>query len=248
MNRDFIDELRRLRLFAYGSTGLLCVLALTAFARTFQKTKFEEIDVERINVVEKDGKLRLVISNRDRSPPPIFKGKPFARAGGDRPGMIFFNDEGTENGGLTFTGSQDADGKYRATSHFSFDQFNQDQILYFQYMDNNGQWRTGMTIADRTTVPIVGLVALQDSIKQMADGPAKTAATQRLMQPRPGEPIFAQRVYIGRDVSKTALVLLSDRAGNPRIRLAVDSLGHGSLDFLDAAGKVTNSVRDTKRR
>jgi hypothetical protein len=105
-----------------------------------------------------------------------------------------------------------------------------------------------MTIADRTTVPIVGLVALQDSIKQMADGPAKTAATQRLMQPRPGEPIFAQRVYIGRDVSKTALVLLSDRAGKPRLRLAVDSLGRGSLDFLDAAGKVTNSVSDTTRR
>jgi hypothetical protein len=31
-----------------------------------QKQKFAEIDVERINIVEKDGKLRMVISNQDR--------------------------------------------------------------------------------------------------------------------------------------------------------------------------------------
>ena len=244
MEHDLRKELRRLRLFAYGSTSLLCVLALTAFARTYQKQKFEEIDVERINVIEKDGKLRLVISNRARSPGPIFKGKPFGYEGGNRPGMIFFNDEGTENGGMTFTGSQDADGKYRATSHFSFDQFNQDQILYFQYTDNNGQWRTGMTIADRTTVPITQLVALQDSIKQMPEGATKAAATKRFMEPRPGEPIFAPRVYVGRDPAKAALVLLSDRAGKVRIRLAVDSLGRGSLEFLDASGKVTRSIGD----
>ena len=32
---------------------------------------FGEIDVERINLVEKDGKVRLVISNVDRFPQPI---------------------------------------------------------------------------------------------------------------------------------------------------------------------------------
>ena len=56
-------------------------------------------------------------------------------------GIIFFNDEGTENGGLTFTGSCCADtisvttggrcakGNYAASTHMSFDQFNQDQVL-----------------------------------------------------------------------------------------------------------------------
>jgi hypothetical protein len=78
----------------------------------------------------------------------------------------------------------------------------------------------------------------------MPDGPAKAAATKRFMEPRPGEPIFAQRVYVGRDPAKSAMVLLSDRAGKVRIRLVVDSLGRGSLEFLDAAGKVTRSIGD----
>ena len=55
--------------------------------------------------MEPDGKYRMVISNRPRSIGPIYKNKPFGYEGGGRPGMIFFNDEGTENGGLTFTGS-----------------------------------------------------------------------------------------------------------------------------------------------
>ena len=248
MESDIRRELKRLRLFAYGSTSLLCILALSAFARTLQKTKFEEIDVERINIVEKDGKLRLVLSNRSRSPGPIFQGKPFGYPGGSRPGVIFFNDEGTENGGLTLNGKRNPDGTYSAVSHFSFDQFDQDQILYFQYADNNGKWRTGMTIADRATVPILGMVALRDSIQKMPDGPAKEAATKRLVEPRPGEPAFAQRVYVGRDVNKTALVVLSDRMGKPRLRLAVDSTGRPSLDFLDPAGKVTYTLADSSRR
>jgi hypothetical protein len=39
----------------------------------------------------------MVISNRARPIGPIFRGKPFGYAGGTRPGIIFFNDENTEN-------------------------------------------------------------------------------------------------------------------------------------------------------
>src|SRR2546426_7208460 len=117
-----------LKAYALVMTVLTSVVTLGAFR---QKTKFSEIDVERINVVEPDGKLRMVISNRPRSIGPIYKGKPFGYAGGTRPGMIFFNDEGTENGGMTLSGQRNPDGTYSATSHFSFDQFDQDQILYF---------------------------------------------------------------------------------------------------------------------
>src|SRR5215467_5493007 len=119
MDTTLVRDVRWLKLYALTSTAAFVVLALAAFQRppTSQKTKFEEIDVERINVVEKDGKLRLVISNRDRSPGPIAYGKPFGYPGGSRPGMIFFNDEGSENGGLTFSGKQGADGKFASTVH-----------------------------------------------------------------------------------------------------------------------------------
>src|ERR1044071_6672174 len=102
-----------LKRYAIVTTVMLLLVSLAAFRRNGvqQRTRFTEIDVERINVMEPDGKYRMVISNRPRSIGPIYKGKPFGYAGGNRPGIIFFNDEGTENGGLGFGGRQTADGK-----------------------------------------------------------------------------------------------------------------------------------------
>jgi hypothetical protein len=243
MDHDIRRELRLLKGYAIVITALLGTVSLAAFRQASQKQKFTEIDVERINIVEKDGKLRMVISNRDRSIGPIYKGKPFGYKGGSRPGIIFFNDEGTENGGLTFTGKREADGTYRASSGFSFDQFNQDQVVYLQYNDNNGRRNMGFTVADRIDTDIYDLVAERDSImKAVPEGPAQTAALQKWAQPRNGVPIVAQRVYVGRDAAKAALVNLSDRNGKPRLRLMVDSLGAPSLEFLDAAGTVTSRL------
>ena len=248
MSDDIRREIRRLKGYSLVMTAAFGVMAFSAFRQATQKTKFTEIDVERINVVEPDGKLRMVISNRPRSIGPIYKGTPFGYPGGGRPGMIFFNDEGTENGGLTFTGGRTPDGRFRASSGFSFDQFDQDQILYFQYSDNNGQRRTGMTIADRADVNIFDLVQQRDSIMKMTDSTARTAALERLMAPRNGVPMFAQRIYVGRDPAKNAVVNLSDRNGKLRIRMMVDSLNRPTLDFLDETGKVTHSFPDAVRR
>jgi hypothetical protein len=245
MDSEIRRELRLLKGYAIVITALLGTVSLAAFRQASQKQKFGEIDVERINVVEKDGKLRMVISNRDRSIGPIYKGKPFGYAGGTRPGIIFFNDEGTENGGLTFSGKREADGTYRSSSGMSFDQFNQDQVVYIQYNDNNGRRNMGFTVADRIDTDIYDLVAERDSItKATSEGPARTAALQKWAQPRNGVPIVATRVYVGRDVAKSALVNLSDRDGKPRLRLMVDSLGTPSLEFLDASGRVTSRLPD----
>jgi hypothetical protein len=250
MDASVARQLRLLRAYTLVSTTLLLVLGLAAFTRAGQpaRQRFTEIDVERINVVEPDGKLRMVISNRPRSIGPIYKGKAFGYAGGTRPGIIFFNDEGTENGGLTFTGRRNPDGKFQSSLGMSFDQYNQDQVLYLQYNDQNGQRRMGFTVADRADVDIYDLVAERDSIMKMPEGPARTEALRKWGEPRNGQPLFAQRVYVGRDVSKSALVNLSDRAGKPRLRLVVDSLGRASLDFLDESGRVTYSLPDSARR
>ena len=234
-------ELRVLKLYALIVTTLLGTLSIAAFKQSTQRTKFTEIDVERINVVEPDGKLRMVISNKPRSIGPIYKGQPFGYAGGTRPGIIFFNDEGTENGGLTFTGQRMPDGKFQASSGFSFDQFNQDQVLYFQYNDNNGQRRIGFTIADRANVDIFEAIARRDTITKMQQGPARDSAMREWMNPG-GVPMFAPRVYLGRTTTRAAMIDLSDPNGKPRLRLMVDSLGTPSLEFLDAAGNVTSRL------
>ena len=193
-------------------------------------------------MVEPGGKLRMVISNRPRSTGPIYQGKPFGYEGGTRPGIIFFNDEGTENGGLTFQGSRTPDGKFSAGHHLSFDQFDQDQVVVLNYSDNDGRRQVGLSFLDRADVNIFDVVAERDSIMKLPDGPAKTAALERWRAPRDGVPLAAQRVYVGRDVRRAAVLRLSDPSGRPRIQLMVDSLGAPSLEFLDQHGKVVQQL------
>jgi hypothetical protein len=242
-------DVRFLKRYALGTTILLGLVSVAAFTRQGTKTKFDEIDVERINIVERNGNLRLVLSNSDRSPPPIYKGRPFGYAGGGRPGMIFFNDEGSENGGLTFTGRRLPNGTVTSSGHLSFDQFDQDQVLVLNYTDRPDSSRTvGVQILDRANVSIYDWVQRRDSIDKMPDGPAKIAARQKWAEPIPGVPLAAERVWMGRDRSKNAVVNLSDKLGKPRLRLIVDSLGSARVEFLNSDGRVTYSLPDSGRR
>jgi hypothetical protein len=236
-------------------TATVGALATTAFTRERQpaRQRFTEIDVERINVVEPDGKYRLVLSNRPRSIGPIYKGRPFGYPGGTRPGMIWFNDEGTENGGFTLRGSRcetgtSVDGRpcvkgtYAASAHFTFDQFDQDQIFVMHYGDQNGRRQVGITINDRHDQNIFAYVQQRDAINRMADTAARGAALRRLAAGAPDNPRVAERLYIGRDTAKSAVLNMRDKFGRTRLRLVVDSLGAARIDFLDADGRVSNSI------
>lgn len=244
MSDSIRRELRLIKGYALVVTALLGTLSVAAFRQSAQKARFTEIDVERINIVEPDGKLRMILSNRARSSGPIYQGKPFGYPGGTRPGIIFFNDEGTENGGLTFTGRTREDGSYSSSVGMSFDQFNQDETLTLRYSDENGRKTSAITIAERANVDIFDLVAERDSLNRLPDGPDKIAALERWAAPRNGVPLAAPRVYLGRDRSRAAVLNLFDPNGKPRLRLRVDSLGTASVEFLDEQGMVTARIPD----
>lgn len=239
MDEEIRRELRVLRAWVAFMTLLMGTIAVAAFRQAPQKQRFGEIDAERINIIEPDGSYRMVLSNRARSIGPIYKGKPFGYPGGSRPGIIFFNDEGTENGGLTFAGHRNPDGSYQAHTGLSFDQFEEDQIVVLNYDDENGRRRAGLTIADRANVPINVLVAERDSIMKLPPGPQREEALRKWAGPRNGLPLHAPRVYVGRDAHQAAIVDLADPNGKPRLRLRVDSLGIATLEFLDENGQVT---------
>ena len=233
-------ELQRVR--AILTTGGLVagVFAVGAF-RQSQKTRFTEIDVERINVVEKDGKLRMTISNSARLPDPVIGGKSYPLRGGTgagSAGLIFFNDEGNENGGLAFAGRQTTTG-YRANGHMTFDQFDQDETMSFSYSDVDGRARAGLTIADRSTIPIRIFADSAMAFQALPDGPEKTRRLQQLRDSPIGEAGRSyQRVFVGKTQDRSSVVMLADPSGRPRIRLTVDSLGNPAMDFLDESGRT----------
>jgi hypothetical protein len=234
-------DVRALRLYAFVTAPLLVVLTVGAFT---QKQRFGEIDVQRINVIEPDGKVRMVISNKTRAPDAVLGGKTFKRQGGNSAGIIFYNEEGDEDGGLVFGGKWQ-NGRYEAGGALLFDQFRQDQIVGIQYGDENGQRYAGLQVWDRPEVSAAETLERDAAIQRMPDGPEKQAAREQVRAS--GAWDAPVRVFVGRDQGKAAIVNLADREGRVRARLLVDSLGAGRLEFVDAGGRVVYAVPDSGR-
>jgi len=110
---------------------------------------FDEIQVHRIDVVEPDGTLRMVISNKAQLPGVIVKGK--EQPPSDRPqaGMLFYNEEGSETGGLIFGGHKNADGQVENCSgSLSFDRYGASQIVQLAGVDDVTDQSTGVSVRD----------------------------------------------------------------------------------------------------
>jgi hypothetical protein len=109
------------------------------------------------------------------------------------------------------------------------------------YEDEHGKRSMGFNVSDRPVLPLTH-VATMDSIGRLPDGPGKAAALQRLFSPGNGMPMFAPRVFVGRDTMRSAVLRLSDPYGRPRLRMIVDSLGTARIEFLDARGRITQQI------
>jgi hypothetical protein len=230
-------DVRLLKAYAFAVTLLLGVLAVAGFSQGNQKPKFAEIDVERINIVESDGRLKMVISNGDRQHPGIIDGRTLSRK---RPaGMLFFNDKGDECGGLSFNGEQ-KDGKASAGALLAFDRFLQDQTVAITYGESNGQYYSGLRVWDRPDTSLGEVVDKLQTIQKMADGPEKTKAMENLRETSSAG--ASQRVFVGKTREKAAALMLSDAQGRPRAQLIVDAQGAAKLEFLAEKGVVVQSI------
>ena len=145
----------------------------------------------------------------------------------DRPrpeaGLIFFNDVGDEVGGLSYRGGA-AGGPRVASGQLAFDQFKQDQIVAMTYQESGGARKAGLQVWDRP----------DQSLGDVIRGTAKA-------QPA------ATRVFVGKNLDKSATVSLADANGKPRLVLKVEPGGAASIEFLDADGKLVQRLPNAGR-
>ena len=113
-----------------------------------RNAKFDEITVQRIKLVEPDGTLRMIVSNHAKFPGIIVRGKEEAF---DRPqaGMLFYNDEGSENGGLIFGGHRNAKGEIiDSGGSLTFDKYDANQIVQLAGVDDKDDKFAGLAISE----------------------------------------------------------------------------------------------------
>jgi hypothetical protein len=206
---------------------LFVVLITLGATSELQKRTFGEIDVQRINLVEPDGTLRMVISDKANFPGLIFNGKEYPHPDRSSAGMLFFNDEGTENGGLIFGGMKDKNGQPHSYGHLSFDRYDQDQTMTLDATQEGGHERTGIGIADLPDWPITDLFAIPH------DQWLKYYQSHGLPH---------SRIFLGRNDDKSASLTLKDTDGRPRIVLKVAADGSPVIQLLDQNGKVTSEL------
>ena len=170
-----------------------------------------EITVERINIVDRDGTLRMVISNKDRMHPGVMDGKVIDRP---RPyaGIIFFNDEGDEAGGITYAG-QVAGSLRTASAGLTFDQLKQDQTIGLHYGEANGQRSAALEVWDRSDKPISQLIEQLNAASAITDAAAREAAIAKARAAAPPAP---RRVFVGKTLERAAELSLSDANGQAR--------------------------------
>jgi hypothetical protein len=209
-----------------------------------QHPTFDQITVHRINVVEPDGTPRLIISDKAEFAGEFYHGKEISRPDRqDSAGMLFLNDEGTENGGMLCGGYKSKDGAAHSFGHLSFDEYEQDQTLSLDTNQDGQERFSSYQINDNNiTLMTPEVFSAYKKVHAMPDGPEKQKAMSAVMAKYPMK--LHARASIERDPDKSAVLRLRDPEGRTRILLRVAPDGTPSMQFLDASGKVSHHWPD----
>ncbi|MGA8731275.1 MAG: hypothetical protein WB608_21130 [Terracidiphilus sp.] len=163
-------------LLVYSATlSTVFAVAMVTGAKSQRNAEFDQIETHRLNIVEPDGTLRMVISDHDQMPGVIVRGKEFSKADRPQAGMLFYNDEGTEDGGLIFGGRRNEKGEIVDSGvSLSFDKYGQPgQIVQLAGVDDKENKFAGLAINDQTHRIWVGRRADNASVVSLMDASGK---------------------------------------------------------------------------
>jgi len=231
MNDKSKKEISFLKVYS----GLLTVALFGTIFYVMNQSKeksFKEITVERINIVENNGDLKLVISNSKRQHQGILNGKSLPKRE-RQAGLIFFNSVGDECGGLVYDGNDKEAGLV-----LSVDKYRDDQVMQLRYIENTEKdARTyGMQFWDYPKEDGFDErnKAFED-LQKIKDNKEKTAAYLKMKQ---DGLLPEDRMFVGKKMNKDVGLFINDNKGKPRIKIYIDSDNNPKIELLDEEGNV----------
>jgi hypothetical protein len=189
----------------------------------------DELTVKRLNVVEDDGTLRIVIGNSTHSRTAPMRGRLVEHPGRNASaGLLFVNDEGTECGGLQYAGSRGAQGKEQM-GYLTVDDYEQNESFRLGMVQGGGSSEKFVEFTDRPDWSIADLVR---DLGRAAPGEA--AEIQARYAGHEGYGV--SRMRLARETDGSVGLVLRDGEGRDRLRLVVPAEGEPVVEVLDAQG------------
>jgi len=234
MENELKKQIKFLKIYSFILTVVVLTIGLLGCVNDCKHSRFKEIDVERINIVEKTGKLTMVISNRELQHPGIANGKVLPKRERS-PGMIFFNTDGDECGGLIYDGT-----KKEAGFVLSVDKYRNDQLMQLQYNQESAAGKVaasyGLKLWDRPDHFSAGqLLAIYDSLKSLKNDQILKAGIEKL---RKQGLIGQDRMFVGKNQLNQYGIFIKDGDGHPRINLYVNEHNKVVMQALDQNGQL----------
>ncbi len=239
------DRLRRQVALLWAAVAVLALALSGAVIRIATTTYSPDVlTVERLEVVEPDGSLAMVLANSQRPAVAtvdghvLMEGQDEERRG--TPSIIFFDGKGDEVGGMLF-GVRETPGGYFAVRHLSLDANDQDQtVVLAHYQDPEGS-TSGLTITDRPAHSLLDSLA-RLGLSAGASREQLHAAIEQLpedgREARLRELFGTGRAFLGSTRGGEAHLTLRDGEGRLRIVIEAPREGEPSIRILDAAGAV----------
>lgn len=240
MQSSLIRQIRILQVAVLALLAITTALCINLFHPLLPKQTFKVIDAGRVNIREKDGILKAALSNSAG-----FNEAYRAEHGGVAfSGLMFYNEEGQETGGLVYRGKAIPGGQ-DADVTLTFDQYRQDQNVYLHHEEFKDA--QGLRVDDGLTInarPDWTKVKDEYSIYgQLEKLPPEKRDELQLKSAQAGE-ISLRRLFFGvqrgikdnKPYDDTG-VFIKNKWGRNAIKLYVDNDNRPHFEVFDSLGK-----------
>ena len=241
METKLLHQIRVLQTCVVALVILTALLIVNVVHPLLPRQKVNVLEAERVNIRERNGTLRAALSNSAG----FNEGQRAERGGVTFSGLMFYNEEGEEEGGLVYSGKALPSGGQDADVTLTMDQYRQDQNVYLHHEEHK-DWQAfriedGLSVNARpdwtTAKDEYGIYAEMDKLSpQQRD-------ELRLKSLQAGK-ISSNRLFFGvrRGTENGASyddtgVFIKNKWGRNAIKLYVDSDNKPHFEVYDSLGK-----------
>ena len=232
-------------LIAYAALSTLFIMffAFSSFSNKDKNEKFDELVVKKITVIGEDNLPRMVLSNETRQHSGRMNGKDWAKR--ERPsGIIFFNNQGDECGGLVYKATE-KDGKIVSGMSFTMDNYKDDQVIQIlndEYYANGkstiergisiNQFPEGTNIDERNRK--------LDELQKIENEKERKEKIRELFKNEGS----VNRLFMGRTKGNSSGLFLSGPDGKPKMMIYVDEKGNPKIQTFNEKGEIKDLVEN----